>query len=444
MKAQLIWTVAVCCATQACASFLGEHSLIIESKEALSSIDGCIRKIKEVASGKTLIASLLKLWQKYLQYEPHAQIKILEGGPEFKGSDTKTPVKSSSGCPSIEIYLDIEKDPVMTNCSDSDRESRIVYYKRQKRLGEAVTIDADGFVSINVCSIWADDDWQGQCVQPTADEYKAYFARKGIHDVEVRHKSESGFKNPALHLRCPVSKTEDAISEDQCVTHKSQKDIVSTSKQPTKLFIAVAHELLHLKHFLEERVFICEIVNGLIAESKACAELAAELRAFCSSMVSLPDDETLRNLMIGEAKSPNQLKKLCALAARFNIESNFNILSELSDRSQLTDIAYSCCDNIDSTSIDILRAFPEWKYLNIQDRTQLRSLIKDFEELRTVIGPDRDGIAESTIRFEFGEYIRFIYQNHEVQITAEGLKEVLGFNDQTFKGILSDLTISSS
>ena len=125
----------------------------------------------------------------------------------------------------------------------------------------------------------------------------------------------------------------------------------------TPFFILFAHELIHMKHFLEEK---------------------------CSKQINL------------------------------NLIENIKDLSKLE---QLPTVAYSTAgkDAFGDMQLTQMRQrnFPLPEFNTTSGRKTIE-LIQNLEERRTVLGPDKDDITENSIRQEHGFPLRYIYQGEKI------------------------------
>lgn len=421
------------------ASFLESKYLDPQSEKALHVIEICIKKIKETLVGRQLIEKIVDLWKKYLAYEPTILLNISEGDPQFTGEDTKSPLQPSiTGASTVKINL---KTISLDECN-------------QKLQGTGLRCNKEGNVEF-------DDMWTFLDLL-NLDPHMVNPADFGLFIQEYCNSNLKPFileeiqtqVEPRLTLLCPIKtpilidiENADCDIGSQPAATNFKDKMVYVKKHPVKLFLAVAHELIHMKHFLEERIFICQIVEGLIKkaapdtkpnnnkEENKLKELRAYIKnTFCRGLSSDPDEITLRNLMIRAANNFVIFKELCTFAKELSIPRDYDIKPELTDLESLAFLPYSFC-KIEDTDLLRLGVLPEVKILENKEREALKVLITDLEERRTVMGPDRNGITENALRIAFGEPIRFIYQDHTLDVPIQDFEDVLQ-NDVIFQAAL--------
>lgn len=160
----------------------------------------------------------------------------------------------------------------------------------------------------------------------------------------------------------------------------------------------LAHELIHMKHYLEEQFFkekslreIAEQVDNPDFGDFSALGFTSKEDAFSRLMES----SAVRNSVFRILKKP--------------IAGDGNLIWTMPDLLSLPLLAYSVAGGgIVIANDAALKLLPEGKY---RTKELLKQIIGDLEERRTVLGPDRDGITENTIRLEVGLPLRYIYQN---------------------------------
>lgn len=181
----------------------------------------------------------------------------------------------------------------------------------------------------------------------------------------------------------------------------------------------LAHELIHMKHYLEEQFF----------KVKSLREIA--------KLVVKPDSADF--VVFGFTSEEDAFSKLMESSAirsgvfyilKERIPGDGDLIWTMSDSSSLKLLAYSVAgEGIKMT--DNITVLPEAKYRKM---SLVRNIIGDLEERRTVLGPDRDGITENVIRREMGLPLRYIYQDAVQPIfeSNEVIAEILGKSDITY------------
>lgn len=412
---------------------------MLGGKDLSQAVDACVARIQQTATGRKLIERVTALWTEYKGYEPTAILKVDEGPPRFDGNGDRSRVPTpSAGAGAVAGFININADKIMCTCPHTDQTLRIQYYKKSKKLSDSVTIDEDGTATFEVFNLWDDLEWNVEAITPNAtalELLQSYCKQKDL-DFEPCEPVASRVRDPTLTLSCPVENPESTSykakdvaegdkkddkqpveNKDQCVSRISDGN-VTTTLHPTKLFIVVAHELIHMKHFLEERVFICRAVADLIDLAKFDNEPKGKILEKLGGE-TLPGDADLRVLLIDAAKDEAGLQWLCRLAHMHGSNKAFDrfplvTTAGLAKTQDLRFLAYRCKD---STDASVLKLFPE--YVWSDGLAKFKEHITNFEERRTLIGPDRDAITENQIRFECGEPLRFLQQRGTTTIPID-------------------------
>ena len=230
--------------------------------------------------------------------------------------------------------------------------------------------------------------------------------KKLIEDTEVLEtkKKDIGTKLELLKSSSPkgpkskdlniiIKKDDSKLYTPGCILAEGNNVLVAPNETPFEVIFA--HELIHLKHYLEEQIFR---VDSL----KVVADFVFQRRdQFPDIGTFSTEEETLSKLLESSTMRSN-------IFFRFPIEGNDKLVWNVRDLKNLPLLAYSIAGELSESSIKAKGiSLPEIMY---RKPGVLSELVGDLEERRTVLGSDRDGITENIIRMEMNLPLRYIYQ----------------------------------
>lgn len=178
-----------------------------------------------------------------------------------------------------------------------------------------------------------------------------------------------------------------------CVYNLQQGILITPTLTP--FFIILSHELLHMKHYLEEQKFKTESLSSIARYLFANKEGFIDLGSFESeedALDKLVNISTIRD----------------AVLDRCSFAGNNDLLWKLDKLDSLAILAYSSAGNIKGNNNVVKTLLPE---AIGRSSELLLDLIGDLEERRTIVGPDRDGITENAIRKAMSLPLRYMYQD---------------------------------
>ena len=334
--------------------------------------------IKSIPTGRSLVNKITGLSRTFLDLCKSATVSCnLSRELKFTGLDSRSPVKVTGA---LAVELDVPPNET------------VAAIRRKYGLSNAVDLVLkDGkFLATKNFGEWFSDE---ECTSDPSMSLMSYLALHNVPCVQ-----QQTVKDPQLTLFLPAS-PQDWV--DSC--EFTDPDVLSK-----EFAVAVAHELLHMKHFLEERIFVQQVANAIIKMG-----LKEEFLTRCNLSSALSDSLT-SDAIVSFVKDLEKLKQLVDIAKKYSIPTGCPIVLQTSGPQSLKDLPsfpYSAGKKFDTTSLSVLYddlAKYCLKTFNL-DKIDFRTF-NDLEEVRTILSPDRDGICENKLRQEFGLPLR---KSHE-------------------------------
>ena len=164
------------------------------------------------------------------------------------------------------------------------------------------------------------------------------------------------------------------------------------NKVPANLEIVLVHELIHMKHCLEELALDDMLDKG-------------DFPIYHKIKKIIPNIEQLNNEQLTQRVNNEQLTQLADKEKNYIIAENRKAFIE--DKVKRLKYSFACGTGI--SSLAILKLHLE----ETSDNNRF-SLWESLEERRTVCGPDIDNISENSYRLSKKLPIRYIYQQEDV------------------------------
>lgn len=217
--------------------------------------------------------------------------------------------------------------------------------------------------------------------------------------------AEPSSKNKDLNIYVGANDLKDEQLVPCAVAVEADNVLIIPYKFP--FFIMLAHELIHMKHYLEEQIFRADSLSAVAdilftqKNDPRIAHLFAQLPSADAVYSALYNSAEIRKAIFHNDYFAYFDEKVLG-------DDNLIWSLKKGAAESLQKMAYSiaCAGYIPGALDNTI--FPE---SGVRAPELVRDLLQDIEERRTVIGPDRDAITEAAIRMEADLPIRYICQN---------------------------------
>lgn len=377
---------------------INEDSRKIEcsEKEVFSSFKSCVEYLSTRPEGKRLVDLVNQLLEIYFSFEDSVTFYINEssdGKPSFTGWNSGSPPIKNSG--NEEIFIKPRLSFIEPKTEEEQKKqqllSKVLILEESKKENDnyplkLITVEEAFDLEPND-EIWIFDAFLDKAKFANDEKFKHFF------DVIVREE-EPKRSTPTLALAFLRG-----VKPEE-------------GPQGNPYFVVLAHELIHMKHFLEEQIFLHQVASRL---AQLCVsqspEVIGAVKALCGIENDLPASEKeIQQSILSSVKSFEQFRKLSELVSRLATKHKIDTTCPMQFTGQIDDLKcfpYSASKASNEREVEDFFAFVKGDYAK-KFGNGIESF-PDLEELRTVFGPDRDGITENIIRKEFNLPERLAY-----------------------------------